>query len=122
MARSSRWNKELRSKLLKLVNRGVSEQDIRQQFTTTDPKGNTRDMNAVEFAQQLKKSMVEAGVIKQAPGQRKAPQAVSYTVTSTGRLTVSDFSKITGADAGDTFVLERPRGRSQAWRLVPFKE
>ena len=86
MARSQRWNKEQRSTLLKLVNSGVPEQEIRQQLTSKDPKGNTRDMNAVEFAQQLKQAMVEAGVIKQASSQKKAPQLVTYTVTNTGRL------------------------------------
>ena len=122
MARTARWTKEQRSKLLQLVNSGVPEQEIRQQLATKDVKGKSRDMNSVEFANQLKQAMVEAGVIKQASTKTKDAKEVLYAVTNTGRLTISDFAEATGAAAGELFTLERPRGRSQAWRLVPFKE
>lgn len=121
MARSSRWTKEDRAKILKMVKKGVSEQEIRATFTTSNAKGGQRDMTAVEFAQQFKQGMVETGAIKQAPRKKLAPQRAGYKVTKTGRLTITDFTEITGIEAGVTFVLESPRGRSKAWRLVPVK-
>lgn len=120
MARSSRWSKEDRTKILKMVKQGVSEQEIRSKFTTKDRKGGSREMTAVEFAQQLKQAMVEAGDIKQAPRKKQAAKPVGYKVTKTGRLTITNFAEFTGAKAGASFALERPRGRSQAWRLVPL--
>ena len=119
MARNSRWTKEERAKLLKMVKDGVAEQEIRASFSTKDKKGGKRDMTAVEFAQQLKQAMVESGDIKQAVKKSAAAPKAQYVVTSTGRLTVTDFGELTGSKAGDAFVLEKPRGRSKAWRLVP---
>ncbi len=119
MARASRWTKPDRAKMLKMVKNGVSEQDIRAAFTTKGGKGGQRTMNAGEFAQQLKQAMVEAGDIKQAPRKKQAAKPMDYKVTKTGRLTITDFSQLTGAKAGAAFVLEKPRGRSKAWRLVP---
>lgn len=120
MARSSRWSKEDRAKLLKMVRDGVAEQQIRDHFSTTDAKGKARGMSAVEFAQQIKQAMVETGEIKQASRKKAAEKKTPYQVTATGRLTISDFSELTGAKEGETFVLESPRGRSKAWRLVPL--
>gem|GEM_PF-1323512 len=119
MARSSRWGKDDRSKMLKLVKQGVSEQEIRAKFTTKDRKGSAREMTAVEFAQQLKQAMVEAGDIKQAPRKKQAAKPVGYKVTKTGRLTITNFAEFTSVKGGEVFTLERPRGRSKAWRLVP---
>lgn len=119
MARTSRWTKEDRAKLLKLVRDGMPEQQIREDFSTSDRKGKNRAMTAVEFAQQLKQAMVEAGEIKQASRQKAAVKKVIYQVTATGRLTVSDFSELTGASEGASYYLEKPRGRSNAWRLIP---
>jgi hypothetical protein len=121
MARSSRWSKEQRAKLFKMVNSGVAEQEIRQNLSTSDKKGTKRPMSAVEFAQQLKQAMVEAGKIKQISRKKQGKKQAVYAVTATGRLTVSDFKQLTGAKAGEEFVLEKPRGRSNAWRLVPVK-
>lgn len=118
MARASRWTEEERAKLWTLVKKGIPEQEIRQQLSTTGTGGEARAMNAVEFAQQLKQAMVEAGEIKQAPKAQAAPAKSQYVVTKTGRLTVSDFSELTGAKAGDKFILESPRGRSKSWRLT----
>lgn len=119
MARTSRWTAENRAKLLKLVREGAPEQQIREDFATTDRKGKSRAMTAVEFAQQLKQAMVEAGEIKQASRQKAPVKKVIYQVTATGRLTVSDFSELTGAKEGAGYYLEKPRGRSNAWRLIP---
>ncbi len=122
MARTSRWTKEERAKILKMVRDGVSEQEIRDQYSTTDGKGKSRAMSAVEFAQQFKQAMVEAGEIKQQSSRPKAVEKKTvYQVTATGRLTVSDFSALTSAKEGESFVLESPRGRSKAWRLVPVE-
>lgn len=118
MARSSRWNKDDRAKIWKLVRDGVAEQELRDMFATNDGKGNSRPMSAVEFAQQLKQAMVEAGDIKQSSRQKPTEKKTVYQVTATGRLTVSDFSDLTGAKEGDNYVLEKPRGRSKSWRLV----
>ena len=120
MARSSRWSKDDRAKVLKMVRDGIAEQQIRDHFSTTDAKGKTRPMSAVEFAQQFKQAMVDTGEIKQASRQKTAEKKTAYLVTATGRLTISDFSQLTGAKAGETYVLESPRGRSKAWRLVPL--
>ncbi|WP_338598841.1 hypothetical protein [Desulfoferula mesophila] len=121
MARTSRWNESDRAKLLKMVKGGVSEQEIRGNFQTKGVKGASRDMTAIEFAQQLKQAMVEAGDIKQEVRKKEKAQAVIYKVTNTGRLTITDFGELTGADEGASFTLEKPRGRSKAWRLVPAK-
>lgn len=115
MARKSKWDKADRKKLLKLVNKGITETDIRQELGV---KG--KPMSSAEFAQQLKMAMVEAGQIKQANTKIKKTETVKcYEVTSKGRLTVSDFTKCTEFKAGTKFTLEKPRGKSSAWRLVP---
>ncbi|MCA1905000.1 MAG: hypothetical protein LDL11_00205 [Desulfarculus sp.] len=119
MARTSRWTKEDRARLLKQVKEGVPEQDIREGFSTSNAKGDIRAMTAVEFAQQLKQAMVEAGEIKQSSRPSKVEKKSVYQVTTTGRLTISDFSELTGAKEGDSYYLEKPRGRSKAWRLLP---
>ncbi len=119
MARTSRWTKEDRARLLKQVKDGVPEQEIREGFSTKNAKGDTRAMTAVEFAQQLKQAMVEAGEIKQSSRPRAVEKKTIYQVTTTGRLTISDFSEITGAKEGESYYLEKPRGRSKAWRLLP---
>jgi hypothetical protein len=119
MARASRWSKEQRAKLWAMVRKGIAEQEIRDQFPTGDGKGGERSMTAVEFAQQLKQAMVEAGEIKQATPQRKADKKSEYEVTRTGRLTINDFTQKTGFKPGQVFMLEKPRGRSKAWRVVP---
>jgi hypothetical protein len=118
MARASRWSKEQRAKLWAMVRDGIAEQTIREQFPTSDGKGGSRSMTAVEFAQQLKQAMVEAGEIKQVTPQKKADRISEYMVTRTGRLTINDFTEKTGFKPGQTFILEKPRGRSKAWRLV----
>ena len=115
MARKSKWSQDDRKKLLKMVSDGVSEQEIREKLSYKN-----KAMTSVEFAQQLKMAMVEAGKIKQeAPAVKQAAKPEVYKVTSTGRLTVTDFSEKTGAQAGGKFTLEKPRGKSNAWRLVP---
>lgn len=114
MARKSKWGKDDRKKLLKMVNDGVAEQDIRDKLGVSD-----KPMTAVEFAQQLKMAMVESGAIKQASRAKATKKPITYEVTKTGRLTVSDFSEQTGYKAGDKFTLEKPRGKSKAWRIVP---
>jgi hypothetical protein len=116
MARKSRWSKADRKKLLKMVDDGVPEQDIRQALSVSG-----RAMSAGEFAQQLKMAMVEAGRIKQAKRPRKSSGPKFYQVTAKGRLTLSDFAEISGFKPGDKFTLEKPRGRSKAWRLVPVE-
>lgn len=115
MARTSKWNEEDRKKLLKMVNDGVSEQEIRDKLAYKK-----KAMTSVEFAQQLKIAMVESGKIKQATavGKVKA-KPTTYVVTAKGRLTVSDFAEKSGAKSGAAFTLEKPRGKSKAWRLVP---
>lgn len=118
MARASRWNQDERASLLKMVRKGITEQEIRTQFTTKSKDGATREMSAVEFAQQLKQAMVESGDIKQTSASGPAVAKTEYQVTETGRLTVSDFSQVTGTNSGDKYVIQSPRGRSKAWRLV----
>jgi len=114
MARASKWSAADRKKLLKMVNDGVSEQEIRDKLG----QGGT-PMAAVEFAQQLKMAMVESGQIKQAVRKKAVAKAKAYEVTSKGRLTITDFTQATGAKSGAKFALENPRGKSKAWRLVP---
>ena len=121
MPRSSRWTADERKRLLKLVRDGISEQKIRDMFSTKDGNGNSRNMTATEFAQQLKQAMVEVGELKQSSRQTKEKTPSVYQVTNTGRLTIPDFQQITGAAANSSFVLEHPRGRSNAWRIVPVK-
>ncbi|MCF8044105.1 MAG: hypothetical protein K9L19_18350 [Desulfarculaceae bacterium] len=117
MARKSKWNEEDRKKLIKMVNDGVSEQEIRGTLAHKNEA-----MSSVEFAQQLKMSMVESGIIKQeAPANKKKVKSVVYEVTPKGRLSLNDFTDKTGFQAGANFTLEKPRGRSNAWRLVPVK-
>lgn len=116
MARQSKWSKADRKKLLKLIGDGVAEQEIRGMLAMGG-----KAMSAVEFAQQLKMAMVESGSIKQAPRKKQAPAPKVYEVTNKGRLTITDFAQATGYNTGDTFTLEKPRGRSKAWRLVPVK-
>ncbi|MFH1926487.1 MAG: hypothetical protein ABIK32_08375 [Chloroflexota bacterium] len=114
MARQSKWNEGDRKKLLKMVSDGVSEQEIREQLAYKN-----KAMTSVEFAGQLKMAMVESGKIKQAApaGKQKAKPTI-YTVTAQGRLTVSDFAEKSGFKPGANFTLEKPRGKSTAWRLV----
>lgn len=114
MARKSKWNKADRKKLLKLVREGISEQEIRDDLAVGG-----KQMTAVEFAQQLKIAMVEAGQIKQASAKKASSAPKTYLVTSKGRLTITDFTDVTGFKPGDKFTFEKPRGRSKAWRLVP---
>lgn len=67
-------------------------------------------------------AMVEAGQIKQATkGKGTAAKPTTYAVTGKGRLTVTDFGDATGFETGAKFTLEKPRGRSKAWRLVPVE-
>jgi len=116
MARKSKWSKEDRKKLLKMVKAGVPEQDIREKLGVGG-----KPMSAVEFAQQLKMAMVDAGQIKQAKRPKASSAPKLYKVTSKGRLTITDFSEVTGYNPGSQFTLEKPRGRSKAWRIVPVK-
>ena len=113
MARKSKWSVEDRKKLLKMVSNGVTEQDIREELAIGG-----KAMTAIEFAQQFKMAMVEDGRIKQATAKKKVEKSKTYEVTDTGRLSITDFSEITGVAAGAKFKLEKPRGRSKAWRLV----
>ena len=79
-------------------------------------------MSSPVFAQQLKMAMVESGQIKQASRSRKAEiKPTTYEVTKTGRLTITDLTEKTGLEKGAKFTLEKPRGKSVAWRLVPVK-
>lgn len=114
MARRSKWSAEDRKKMLKMVKDGVTEQEIRRKLSTDG-----KVMTSPAFSQQLKMAMVEAGQIKQTPRNSTSKNGKEYLVTAKGRLTVSDFSQLTGYKAGARFVLEKPRGRSKAWRLVP---
>lgn len=116
MARKSKWSKEDRKKLLKMVKAGVPEQDIREKLGVGG-----KPMSAGEFSQQLKMAMVDAGMIKQAKRPKASSAPKLYKVTSKGRLTITDFSQITGYSPGSQFTLEKPRGRSKAWRIVPAK-
>ncbi len=119
MAKGPRWTAEDRKRLWKMVQEGIPEQEIREAFSYQDAKGRMRIMSSSEFALQLKRAMIEAGQLKQRSSRNKRRTRHVYKVTNTGRLTISDFAAITGAKPGDTFVLEPPRGRSKAWRLVP---
>jgi len=118
MARASKWNAEQRKTLLKMVKEGVPEQDIRQKLAISG-----KAMTAAEFAQQLKMGMVESGQLKQGgKAEKEKPKPTIYEVTSKGRLTITDFEALTGYGVGLKFVLEKPRGRSKAWRLLPCEE
>lgn len=112
MARKSKFSDADRKKMLTMVNDGVTEQEIREKFS---------GMTSAEFAQQLKMAMVDSGQIKQAPRGKKAAKdkPTIYEVTNTGRLTITDLAEKTGFEAGSKFTLEKPRGKSNAWRLVP---
>ena len=115
MARISKWNEDDRKKLLKMVSDGVSEQEIREKLAYKK-----KAMTSAEFAQQLKIAMVESGKIKQATAVDKVKaKPTTYVVTAKGRLTVSDFAEKSGAKSGAEFTLEKPRGKSKAWRLLP---
>lgn len=116
MARKSKWDAGDRKKLLKMVKSGVAEQEIRESLAYKD-----KAMTSVEFAGQLKIAMVESGQIKQASVAKKKAKPQVYKVTAKGRLTVSDFGEKAGFEAGAEFTLEKPRGKSKAWRLVPVK-
>ena len=117
MARKSKWNEGDRKKLLKMVNDGVSEQNIREKLAYKN-----KAMTSVEFAQQLKMAMVESGKIKQeAPAGKQKAKPATYTVTAKGRLTLNDFAEKAGVEPGAKFTMEKPRGKSNAWRLVPVK-
>lgn len=116
MAKTTKWNAEDRKRLFKMVQDGVPEQEIREALSS-DGKG----MTSTEFAQQLRLAMVEAGKIKQAPAKKGKPAPTVYEVTPKGRLTVTDFSELTGFEPGSKFVVEKPRGRSKAWRIVPYE-
>jgi hypothetical protein len=115
MAKRSKWTKDDRKKLLKFVQDGMAEQEIREKLG-----GAEKPMTSAEFAQQLKMAMVESGQLKQASRKKVAAKPKGYEVTSTGRLTITDFAELTGAKTDATFALERPRGKSNAWRLVPL--
>lgn len=115
MAKRSKWTKDDRKKLLKMVQDGSAEQEIREKLGGAD-----KPMTSAEFAQQLKMAMVESGQLKQVNRKKAAAKPKGYEVTSTGRLTITDFSELTGAKTGANFALERPRGKSNAWRLVPL--
>ncbi len=119
MTRKGKWSPEDRKKLIRLVERGVPEQDIRKQFKTKATDGQLRPMTAVEFAQQLKTALVEAGKIKQAPKTKNSGPRV-YKVTAKGRLTIADFSQKASASTGDRYRLKPPQGRSKTWKLVPI--
>ena len=114
MARKSKWSAADRKNLIKMVKNGVPEQEIREQLAV---KG--KAMSAVEFAQQLKTAMVEDGQIKQVSTKKAVSGPKLYEVTSKGRLTITDFASMTGVQTGAKFSLEKPRGKSKAWRLVP---
>lgn len=115
MARKTKWNAADRKNLLKMINGGVSEQEIREKLAV-----NKKPMTSVEFGQQLKIAMVEDGTIKQAaPSKKKKDAPETFAVTSKGRLTITGFGEKTGVKAGAKFSLEKPRGKSKAWRLVP---
>ena len=115
MARKSKWDAADRKKLIKMVKGGVPEQEIREKLAYKN-----KAMTSVEFAQQLKMAMVESGAIKQAaPNVKGKAKPQTYTVTNKGRLTISDFSEKAGYATGAKFTLEKPRGKSKAWRLVP---
>lgn len=114
MARKSKWNEEDRKSLLKMVQEGVAEQEIRETLSY-----NGKPMTAVEFAQQLKMAMVDSGQIKQATKAKATAENKIYEVTQKGRLSITDFAELTGYGAGAKFSLEKPRGKSMAWRLVP---
>ncbi len=116
MARKSKWDAGDRKKLLKMIKDGVAEQEIRAKLAVGG-----KDMTSVEFAQQLKMAMVENGTIKQAAAGKKKAKPQVYKVTAKGRLTVSDFAEKAGIGAGAEFTLEKPRGKSKAWRLVPVE-
>jgi hypothetical protein len=117
MARASKWTAEDRKKLLKMVYDGVAEQEIRGKLGTSE-----NPMTAVEFAQQLKMAMVESGQIKQISRKKESASGPKiYEVTSKGRLTITDFGNLTGFETGTKFTLEKPRGKSVAWRLVKAK-
>lgn len=115
MAKRSKWSRDDRKKLLKMVQDGLAEQEIREKLG-----GASKPMSSAEFAQQLKMAMVESGQLKQASRKKAPAKPKGYEVTSTGRLTITDFSELTGAGTGASFSLERPRGKSQSWRLVPM--
>ncbi|MCF8074023.1 MAG: hypothetical protein K9K66_10815 [Desulfarculaceae bacterium] len=114
MAKKSKWGPEDRKKLLKMIKDGMTEQTIRDQLA-----GKGQTMTSSEFAQQLKMAMVESGAIKQASKATNKPKPTTYGVTKTGRLTITDFGEKTGLKVESKFTLEKPRGRSKAWRLVP---
>lgn len=115
MPRKSKWNEEDRKKLMKMVSDGVSEQEIRERLAYKN-----KPMTSVEFAGQLKAAMVESGKIKQeTPAGKVKAIPTTYAVTPQGRLTVSDFQDKAGFKPGTKFTLEKPRGKSNAWRLVP---
>jgi len=115
MARKSKWGPADRKNLWNMVKKGITESEIRDQLGVGG-----KPMSSAEFAQQLKMAMVESGKIKQQNVKAKKTKAPKgYLVTSKGRLTVSDFTALTGAKAGAKFTLEKPRGKSSSWRLVP---
>ncbi len=114
MARRSKWSQAERVKLLKMIKDGVAEQVIREKMGSGG-----KAMTSVEFAQQLKMAMVEDGTLKQATRAKSADKPRLYEVTKGGRLTLSDFAQITGYKSGNKFTLQKPRGRSKAWRIVP---
>lgn len=114
MARASKWDQTDRSRLLEMIRQGISEQQIREGFG---------GMTSPQFSQQLKMAMVEAGEISQANIRGAAKSApTTYQVSNKGRLTITDFSSKTGADPGAKFTIEKPRGKSTAWRLAPVTE
>lgn len=57
-----------------------------------------------------------------AKGARKKQEKPVYTVTSTGRLTITDFAERVGAKPGDRYELHKPRGASAAWLVAPHRE
>jgi hypothetical protein len=52
-------------------------------------------------------------------GKAKNNGSLQYEITQRGRLSLTDFASKTGSKPGDRFYLEKPRGNSKSWRLVP---
>lgn len=115
MSRVPKWNSLNRKMLLKMIKEGKTEREIRKVMAGRDKR-----MTSVEFAHQLKMALVEDGTIKKRTPKIQGETAPdSYKITPKGRLVITDFSEKVGAEQGASFILEKPRGRSKAWRLVP---
>lgn len=55
------------------------------------------------------------------PRSKAAEKPAAFEVTPKVRLTISNFADETGYQPGAKFTLEKPRGKSDAWRLVPIQ-